>query len=266
MNGEAVRKSLNRTRSRIREKNMPLRVPFAMQSRERLASVHQVLYLMFTEGYSATRGAELLRRDLCLEALRQVAALLQQPDIANGATHALYALMLFTVARFDARTDSEGGMIELARQDRSLWDRKVIQSGISHFLVAKKDNLWGRYHYEAAILSLHATAAHFHETDWEAIVRLYDAYLQVDNSPFVRLNRALALHFGGNTATALKEAKQLDELKDHLQYLISMAELHKAIGDKDTATNYCLEGLKKAHNDRTREALEKELRALSGIS
>lgn len=216
MKEDAVRKSLNRTRDHIIKKNIPLHVPYAFQSHERLENVHQVLYLMFNEGYNATSGPEVLRRELCLEAMRHTASLLNDRQMPHSATSALYALMLFNVARFDSRTAEDGSLVELADQDRELWDREIIREGVSYFLKAKAAKPWSRYHYEAAIASLHATAISFDTTDWRGIVRLYNEYLEVaGDSPFVRLNKALALHYSGNTKVAIEELKAIAGIDSH---------------------------------------------------
>ncbi|MGB5928649.1 MAG: sigma-70 family RNA polymerase sigma factor [Cyclobacteriaceae bacterium] len=264
MQDDAVRRSLNRTRAQIRQKNMPLHVPFALQSQERLASVHQVLYLMFNEGYNASFGHEVLRKELCLEAMRQTATIIKEKHMSSPDTHALYALMLFSAARFDSRTGPDGRIIELAEQDRSLWDREIIGEGIRHFLIAKNGRPWSRYYYEAGIASLHASAASFDTTDWQAIVRLYDDYsADIGNSPFVRLNRALAIHYWGDTPLAISEMEENTAIKDQPLYHVSLAELYNASGQKGLAIDCYLEALNKETNERMQEAIRKKLNRLT---
>ena len=120
MNEEAVAKMLVRTRKILKDNNIQLKVPFLLQSVPRLDAVHKTLYLIFNEGYSASSGNEFIRKDLCLEALKLCKSLLNVPEISNSETQALFSLMVFNIARFDARIGSKGEMIELELQDRNV--------------------------------------------------------------------------------------------------------------------------------------------------
>ena len=136
---EAVKKNLTRTKQQIRLQNLPLRVPYALHSRERLNSVHRVLYLIFNEGYSASSGKVFdSKRAMASRRYGSYGNFWRRNRFFNADTQALYALMLFNIARFDTRTDTCGIPIELEYQERSRWDGKLIRSGIKHFNAARK--------------------------------------------------------------------------------------------------------------------------------
>ena len=243
MQVEAVRKSLFRTRKAIREQNLPLRVPYVLQSRERLASVHRVLYLVFNEGYRASRGPDVIRQELCLLALRQVRALLDQPKVANGDTQALLALMLFNVARFEARTDSEGIPIELEAQDRTVWDQELKAAGIRAFNAARQSEVWSSYHFEAGIAALHCTAPSFAATNWEAVHRLYAGLVRIAPSSFVRLNQAVATFWALGPEAAHSTLLDLQSELAPGDFFATRAKFFEWEGRPGDALNHYLDAL-----------------------
>ena len=188
---EAIAKMLTRAKQKLR--TVKLEIPAGKDLADRLDSVLRALYLMFNEGYSASSGADLIRSDLCFEAIRLVDLLLGHPQTSLPKVHALAALLSFQGARLSARTDSEGGLLLLVDQDRSLWNRELLAKGLEHFRTAAGgDDLTG-YHVEAEIASLHALALTYQETDWLRILKCYDLLLERKFSPVVALNRAVVL-------------------------------------------------------------------------
>ncbi|MEP7453703.1 RNA polymerase sigma factor [Phyllobacterium sp. SB3] len=180
-----------RAKTKIREEAIPYEVPSRAQLPERLESVLRVIYVIFNEGYAATDGPALTRADLCAEAIRLgrlMAGLLKEPE-AMG----LLALMLLHEARRHTRTDSSGDIILLEDQDRSLWDRALINEASKLVERAFAGRNIGPYVLQAAIAAVHANALTTLDTDWTQIVALYDVLLRVDPSPVVALNRAAAL-------------------------------------------------------------------------
>jgi RNA polymerase sigma-70 factor (ECF subfamily) len=180
-----------RAKAKIRDEAIPYEVPARDELPARLESALQVIYLIFNEGYAATQGPNLLRDDLCAEAIRLgrlVAELLDEPEALG-----LLALMLLHEARRPTRVDATGDLILLENQNRSLWDRGRIaeaQGLIERALVSRR---FGPYLLQAAVAAVHAEAPSVGETDWAQIVTLYDVLLRVDPSPVVALNRAAAL-------------------------------------------------------------------------
>jgi RNA polymerase sigma-70 factor, ECF subfamily len=180
-----------RAKSKIRDARIPYQVPSRDELPERLDSVLRVIYLVFNEGYSATAGASLTRHDLSAEAIRVarlLTMLLPEPE-ATG----LLALMLLQESRRAARTSSEGELVTLDEQDRSLWNREQIAEGQTLVESALSSRRFGPYTLQAAIAALHAGAARAADTDWAQIVGIYDALSRIEPSPVVALNRAVAV-------------------------------------------------------------------------
>ena len=240
MNYEAVKKTLTRTRKQIKERRLQLKVPFLLQSRKRLANVHIVLYLLFNEGYNATSGKALIKKELCLEAMRLTQSLLDHPTISNDDTHALLALMLFNTARFEARMNSKGVIIDLEMQNRELWDNQLIKLGYFHLKKAQINNKLSRYHLEAGIASLHCATTDFSKTNWRAILGLYNHLYEIHPSPFVFLNRCIALAYSGDVEEAIQGLLKIDDnyFKNYHLYFLTLAKLHSRIGQNLKAKEY----------------------------
>lgn len=196
-----VGQRISRAKRTIAEAEVPFAIPDADELPARLSAVLEVIYLIFNEGYAATSGDEWIRRDLAEQAMRlgrMLAALMPREPEAHG----LVALMSLQAARFAARTGPDGQPVLLPDQDRSRWDRTLIAHGLSALARARSlRKPLGPYTVQAAIAACHARAARFEDTDWEAILALYDALSQLAPSPVVELNRAVAvLHVDGPRA------------------------------------------------------------------
>ena len=159
----------------------------------RLPAVHRALYLLFNEGYHGASAESAVRAELCQEAMRLAALLLQHPLGATPASYALSALMCLDKARLPARLDAEGKLNPLSDQDRSLWDQALVGEGLQLLELSAKGPDLTEYHLEAAIAAVHATAPSIQQTDWEKIVPLYDTLMSIRPSPIVALNRAIAI-------------------------------------------------------------------------
>src|SRR5262249_29218930 len=175
------------------EHGIALDPPAAGELAARLDSVHQVLYLLFNEGYSSSEGETAIRADLCEEAARLCHLLCSDPRFRTPATFALMALMLFHGARLEARLDQRGSVLLLGEQDRRRWDQRVIQRAPGFLAHAAAGTVISAFHLEAAIAYHHCTAKSIAETDWPAILRLYDALLTLHDSPVYLLNRAIVV-------------------------------------------------------------------------
>ena len=179
----AIAQRLVRAKRVLREAGLAMDVPAGAQ----LASVLDVLYFMFNEGYSACEGEDLIRRDLCHEALR-LAHLVAASSIATPRAHALCALMAFHAARLPARVDASGDLVLLEDQDRSKWDQNLVALGFLHFDKSIGGDELSEFHVQAAIAACHARGG-----SWATILDLYDQLLAINPSPVVALNRAVAL-------------------------------------------------------------------------
>lgn len=224
---------ITRAKNKIREAAIPYRLPRDADLPDRLASVLAVIYLVFTEGHSATSGEDLVRDDLCAEAIRLGRLLVDlMPD--EPETTGLLALMLLSEARRPARTGHDGGLVVLEEQDRGLWDRELITEG--HELVRRclRRNAPGPYQIQAAINAVHMEAPSIHETDWPQVVQLYDHLLLLVPTPVVQLNRAVAVAELQGPAAALPLVEELDLPGFHAFHLVR-ADLLRRLGRNDEA-------------------------------
>jgi RNA polymerase sigma-70 factor (ECF subfamily) len=219
---------LVRAKAKIRDARIPYRVPSESDIPVRLKTVLAVVYLIFNEGYKASSGDELVRDDLCAEAVRLgrlLAGLLpDEPEVLG-----LLALMLLIESRRSARTRTDGTMVLLADQDRSRWDRRLIAEGQSLVRLCLERNQPGPYQIQAAINAVHSDAATAADTDWRQILALYDQHMAIAPSAVVALNRAVAVAEveGPNAALALVDA--LDLTSYHLFHAIR-ADLLRRLG------------------------------------
>lgn len=189
----AIAKRLTRARQRLQEENVAFEIPSGMELPARLDAVLQTLYLLFNEGYKASSGDSLIREELCTEAIRLATLLAGHPAGNQPRTHALLSLMLLNGARLSARLDSAGNILRLGEQDRSQWNYGMIQRGVMHLGLSTQGDQASEYHLQAAIAACHSLAADAASTDWPRILRLYDHLIQLNDSPVIALNRAVAL-------------------------------------------------------------------------
>ncbi|TCC18884.1 RNA polymerase sigma factor [Kribbella speibonae] len=208
-----VQARITRGKKTIAAAGVPFELPAADERRERLSGVLSVLYVIFTEGSTATSGERLVRPDVAYEAIRLARTLAAlQPD--EPEVHGLLALFELTAARFPARTDPDGTPILLEDQDRRRWDLSAIRRGLAALLKASPHGL-GPYGLQAAIAAAHASAPSVEDTDWDRIVVLYEALGRIAPSPVVELNRAVAVAMASGPAEALAIVDELIAL-DHL--------------------------------------------------
>ena len=199
---EAIEKMLYRARQKIKSEALILSANSYGYSAERLSVVHKVIYLIFNEGYKQPGVKVSQGKMMCEDALMLNKFLLDSP-VCNSETKALQALMLFNIARFDARFDAQGNAVELEYQDRSLWDRSLIQ--LAHLLLTQsEDSTFSPYHLEAAIACVHCAAERFEDTDWSAICKYYEVLLKVYPSPFAEINYAVALQYNHQNEKAFR--------------------------------------------------------------
>jgi RNA polymerase sigma-70 factor (ECF subfamily) len=198
-----------RAKRKIRNAGIPYRVPPAHLLPERTTAVLAVLYLLFNEGYAATSGADLVRRDLCVEAIRLTRTLTElMPDEPEAL--GLLALMLLHDARREGRVDHAGDLIPLETQDRARWDRDEIDEGVERLDAALRREQPGPYQVQAAIAACHATAATAAETDWVEIATLYGALARMNPSPVVELNRAVAVAMADGPEAGLRLVDEIE--------------------------------------------------------
>ena len=219
---------LVRVKGKIRDANIPYRVPEARDLPERLRSVLAVVYLVFNEGHAASSGPELLRVDLCAEAIRLGRLLVELvPD--HPEVMGLLALMLLADSRRAARTSAEGSLLRLAEQDRDRWNAERIAEGQALVRECLRSSKPGSYQIQAAIQAVHSDAPSVEATDWRQIVQLYDHLLEIDPSPVAALNRAVAVAEVDGPQAALGLVEALDLGAYHLFHAIR-ADLLQRLG------------------------------------
>ncbi|MBE1532478.1 RNA polymerase sigma factor [Actinomadura algeriensis] len=248
-------KRIVRAKHRIREARIPFRVPGPDELPERLPGVLQVLYSIFTEGYAAARS------DLAQEAVR-LARILRRLLPDERETAGLLALMLLTHARHAARLAPDGGLLLLDEQDRSRWDRALIEEGRGLAEAALTGGPPGPYGVQAAIAALHDEAADVASTDWPQIVALYDVLLALTPSPVVAVNRAgaIAMRDGPEAGLALlDELAGEPRLRGYHPYAASRADLLRRLGRRAEAAAAYREAIGLAETDRERALLRRML-------
>jgi RNA polymerase sigma-70 factor (ECF subfamily) len=230
----------------------------------RLPAVHRALYLLFNEGYHGASAETAVRVELCREAIRLGALLLEHPLGRTPVTYALAALMCLDAARLPARVDALGNLISLFDQDRSQWDRELIAEGLKFLELSAAGSELTQYHLEAAIASLHACAPRTEETDWKAIVSLYDTLMTIRTSPIVALNRAIAVAQNEGPARGLDEIRAItdrDRLASYPFYSAALGELELRAGKHETAREHFRAALALARNPMERRFLDRRLGA-----
>ena len=233
-----VYKRLTRARARLREAPVDVQTPPMETLQPRVPDVHDVLYLLFNEGYLAVHPDHATRRELCDEAIRLTALLSEHPIGAVPATYALLALMFFHVARLDARVDGAGGLILLESQDRSLWDRERIACGADWLARSASGDVFTRFHAEAGIAAEHCFAPSFRETRWDAIADLYAMLERVAPSPLHMMNCALAVAELSGPAAGLAVLDGMvppSWLGGSYLWNAVLSDLHRRAGDADLA-------------------------------
>ncbi|RKP49542.1 RNA polymerase sigma factor [Trinickia fusca] len=238
--------------------NVPFEVPPPQARATRMASVLEVIYLIFNEGYAATAGDDWMRPQLCDEALR-VGRILAELAREDSEVHGLVALMELQASRLHARTDAKGRPVLLADQDRSRWDQLLIRRGLAALARAEAlGGTLGPYALQAALAACHARARTAEDTDWTHIVALYDALAQVSPSPVVELNRAVAvgMAFGPEAGFAIVEALTADPALARYHWLPSVrADLLAKLGRCDEARVEFERAATMTQNVRERELL-----------
>jgi RNA polymerase sigma factor (sigma-70 family) len=236
-----IEKRLYRTREKIRQEGIALEVPQGIALKPRLEGVLKAIYLLFNEGYHSASDTEVIRRDLCEEALHLADLLTRHSVVGLPKAHALHALLCFQASRLDARMDDAGQIVLLEHQDRSRWDQTLIARGFTQLSRSAEGGELSEYHLEAAIASYHAQATSFEATNWQAIFYLYQLLYQQQPGPVVAFNRAIAMGYAMGAPTGLEALLAIDTLGDNHFYHAALGDFYQKTGAFDkTKTAYTL--------------------------
>lgn len=255
-----------RAKTKIRDAKIPYEVPQADQLQERLHAVLHVIYLVFNEGYSASTGEALIRKELCSEAIRLgrlLVQLLPEPEAVG-----LLALMLLNDSRQAARCTPNGDLILLADQNRTLWNQAQIREGCQLVLQALATRRFGAYTLQAAISAVHAEAPSAEKTDWIQIVGLYDALLEHTHSPVIALNRAVAVAMRDGPQAGLALVDELMEqghLHDYHLAHATRADLYRRMGHVKEARDAYQDALRLTRQGPEQRFLQQRLDDLGSL-
>jgi RNA polymerase sigma-70 factor (ECF subfamily) len=260
----AVEKRLARAKRAFKREALA-DLPNAKAMAKRLDSIHQALYLLFSEGYHGSHPERAVREDLCSEALRLASLLPDHPATASPSTFALLALLCLHAARLPSRIDDAGSLVLLEAQDRARWSRPLIEQGVLYLGRSAQGSELTPYHLEAAIAAHHVRARSFAETDWQAILDLYSRLLEIRPTPVVALNRAIAL---GRVRGPDEGLRELDRIRrgrrlSGYPFLEAAAgDLHERAGRVQEARDHFGRAVALARNDSERKVFEGRQAAL----
>ncbi|MBS0364284.1 MAG: sigma factor, ECF subfamily protein [Proteobacteria bacterium] len=260
----AMEKRLTRARKTLAQSRALFNVASVRDFHARLPAVQRALYLLFNEGYHGASPEVAVNAELCAEARRLTALLLEHPLAATTTSHALAALMAFNAARLPGRLDAGGELLALADQDRSRWDHSLIAEGCGLLERSASGEVVTPYHVEAAIASLHVAAPTFAETDWRGVIALYDALMSISPSPVVALNRAIAIaqaHGPQRGLDALQEIADRERLADYPFLSSAMGEMELRCGRSAQAMPHFQAALRQARNPAERRFVERRIQA-----
>lgn len=260
---ENINKRLVRARQKIREDKIPFEVPEGKYLESRLDVVLEAIYLLFNEGYSASTGNDLVRFELCGEAIRLSEIIATHEALNNKSNvHAILSLMYLNACRFKSRTDDHGNILTMAEQDRSVWDRTLMQKGFYYLEKSTIHKTLSIYHILAAISAYHCAAPDFESTDWKSILALYDKLIHLDHSPVVLLNRAIVIC---KVNGALEGLNELEKIKDspalesyHLFYS-AQAEFYLQLNDFRKASSSLEKAIQLSPLQAERDLLQRKL-------
>lgn len=258
-NKETINKRLLRAKDKLRTAGVKMELPPENEIDSRLDNVLHIIYLLFNEGYYSQTQNNVLRKDLCLDAMRLAVMLTEYNRTNRPDTNALLALMCFHASRFDARQTSDDALVLYEEQNKELWDEDLIKQGIQFLELSASGKQVSSYHIEARIAYWHCMKEETPES-WEKILQLYNLLLRVNNSPGVALNRIFALYKAKGHQEALKEAEKLNVADSHFYFML-LGELHLQSGSSQ-AKHYFQKAFTLAQTEAEKKAITKKIDGL----
>ncbi|MGN6212905.1 RNA polymerase sigma factor [Parafilimonas sp.] len=258
-NKATVNKRLVRAKDKLRRENIPIELPLPDEINNRLDVVLRTLYLLYNEGYYASQNENILRKELCYEAMRLTFSLIENEQTNLPQVNALFALMSFHASRFEARFNEKGEAVLYDEQDEALWDKKLIQQGKYFLQQSSQGGQLSKYHLEAGIAYWHTYKENTKEK-WENILQLYNQLLMLEYSPVIALNRTYALSKANSIDEAIAEAEKLELNHSHLYHSL-LGELYKNKNTQKAAFHFSEAlGLAKAPEDK--QLIQRKIDAL----
>jgi RNA polymerase sigma factor (sigma-70 family) len=257
-----IAQRLVRAKRKIQEIRPPFEVPAAAELPAALDSVLEAIYLIFNEGWASSTGDDLIRQDVCGEAIRLARLVAGHPALDVPKAHALAALLLLQAARNPARVDPEGNLLLLSEQNRALWNREKIAAGLYHLDQAARGTEISAFHLEAGIAAAHAMAPSDEATDWPYILSLYDSLLALKGSPVVALNRAVALAMAEGPEAGIAAAEKIRDhpaLAGYYPLAVTLGELYARAGDEERAADSFRAALAAASPEPVRRRIQARL-------
>jgi RNA polymerase sigma factor (sigma-70 family) len=262
-NDETITKRLYRAREKIREEKIDLEIPSTQTLLNRVETVLHTLYLLFTEGYNSSHPDQLIRHDLCEEAMRLCLLLTKKSITDLPNTRALMALMCFQSSREDARLTSSGNIILLKHQDRKLWNQELIEKGNAYLNASADGDALSEYHLEAAIAACHARAESFEVTDWQGILRLYELLSSIKTDPFVELNKAIVLGLAESPEIGLEALTSIAGLENNSIYHAALGDFHQQLNHTLEAKAYYTKAISLTKSKSEIELLQEKITSLT---
>lgn len=263
---ETIKKRIQRARKAIAQKENALRIPSGKELGKRLHTVHTILYLLFNEGYHSLKADELIRKELCAEAMRLCKLLNDHPECQSPSTKALLSMMCFHAARFESRLDLNQQIVLLKDQDRRLWNQQLIQLGHMYLQEASTWQDLGPYQIEAAIAGYHCMAPSFADTNWQELHRLYELLLQFKSNPVILLNLVVVLIQLDELEKANLVFHRLDEQRfsgrAYLYFAVG-AELFTKRLEREKAKAFLQQAISNTQSKSEKELLQLKLQQLS---
>lgn len=258
-NDETITKRLYRAREKIREEKISLDSPAPATLPGRLDAVLHTLYLLFNEGYHSSHPDQLIRADLCEEAMRLCLLLTRNTITDLPNTRALLSLMCFQASRGDSRLKDDGSIILLKDQDRTQWNRPLIEKGKFYLERSTEGDTITEYHIEAMIAACHADAASFEKTNWKIIYSLYTTLLEIKPSSIVEMNKAISLAYADSFASGLKALQKIQGLDHHHLYHSALGDFYSEVGNKNEARHHYEQALKLTHSNSDKQLLQNKI-------
>jgi RNA polymerase sigma-70 factor (ECF subfamily) len=259
---EIIYKRLQRARQKLRKEKIEIAQPSQREIDDRLPAVAMSLYLLFNEGYYSANNDTIVRKDLCMEAMRLVYLLLENEQTNLPFVNALMALLCFQASRFDARLAQNGTLILYEDQDENLWDKELVERGKYFLNLSSQGDVISKYHLEAGIAYWH-THKENSTKKWECILQLYNQLLILEYSPVAALNRTYALAKANGKEQAIAEAEKINLTGNHLYHSL-LGELYSGI-DNSKATDHLKRAIGLAKNSADKKLLTGKLHQLEQV-